>query len=800
LDRSADDIEQERVAVREEEALQKLQQERNYLSAQLEDATRELTRLDLLNLTLTLQKRQATAAFNFIKIIHERAEQSPTVEELYTSVVETIASDLFVDSAALLHVNLDTLEFSVIASTGMGDDIRSFGLTGENGRDHLEPAVINKDSFPGPFHLSLREHLGSPYFVWYPILEENGGALALYAGNGTEDLVSKQPFSEASLEIYGAIASVLLLRRDNIISALERRRQVEKTVEKQAVQLASTSESLEEKKRLLAAFQQIGELTLSSLDLDQVLDNLAQQIVQAGIFRSIMIALVDRQHRRVDVVRSIIWHHGNETTKAIDTHEGVGLHYDLSDDNITAEVVRTGRMQIVEGDDERFDRRVTPAQQRQGQISYFIPVKQDSRVLAVLATGSTEAEREGMMRRIEAMQPLLNQVAIALEHARLFQKFRDSQEHIRQAQKMEAVGQLTSGMAHNFNNILQVILGNLELAIPEVPEPVKTYLMDSEKSTHRATEMVRHLLLFARRDRSVKFSSVDLCTITRETIDICNKTFDKKIGLIADLPESPAMIQGHASQLQQILLNLFLNARDALEDVERSSYRIRIDIDRLSFAADQISHPGAVPGPYIRLQIADNGSGMENVIRERVFEPFFTTKEMGKGTGLGLATVYAIVQEHGGWIECKSEPNVGTIFSILLPSNELQSESVAESEQEQQETILVIDDEQMVRHTVEKFLQQGGYAVLEGIDGKDGLEVFERERDKISLVLLDLSMPHMSGAEVLAQLRRLSPEVKVVLFTGYPVGDVDYEGVQGIIRKPIGGRQIVETVRGILSA
>ena len=784
--------------MREEETLQELQQERSYLSAQLEDITRELTRLDLLNLTLTLQKRQATAAFNFIKIMHQRAEQSPTVEELYASVVETIASDLFADSAALLHIDFDKLELSVIASIGLGDDIRSFPLTGENGRDHLEPAIIHKDSLPSPFHLSLREHLGSPYFVWYPIPEERGGALALYAGNKTEDLVSKQPFSEASLEIYGAIASVLLLRRDNIIGALERHRQAEETVEKQAVQLATTSESLEEKNRLLDAFQQIGELILSSLDLERILDDLAQQIVQVGIFRSIMIALVDEQRSRVDVARSIIWRHVDGTASVIDSHEGVRLHYDLSEDNITAEVARTGRMQVIRGDDGRFDRRITPVNQRQGQVSYFIPVKQGDRVLAVLATGSSEAEREGMMRRIEAMQPLLNQVAIALTHARLYQKLRDSQEHIRQAQKMEAVGQLTSGMAHNFNNILQVIMGNLELSVPEVPEPVKTYLMDAEKSTHRAAEMVRQLLLFARRDRSVKFSSVDLCAIARETIDICSETFDKKIGLMADLPESPLTIQGHASQLQQTFLNLFLNARDALENLERSSYRIQIGIDRLSLAADQIPHPGAVPGPYVRLQIADNGAGMENAIRERVFEPFFTTKEVGKGTGLGLATAYAIVQEHGGWIECKSEPNVGTTFSILLPIGESQSESAGE--QEQQETILVIDDEQMVRHTVGQFLQYGGYAVLEGIDGKDGLEVFERERDRISLVLLDLSMPHMSGIEVLAQLRRLSPDVKVVLFTGYPVGDVDYEGVQGVIRKPIGGMQIVETVRGILSA
>ena len=194
---------------------------------------------------------------------------------------------------------------------------------------------------------------------------------------------------------------------------------------------------------------------------------------------------------------------------------------------------------------------------------------------------------------------------------------------------------------------------------------------------------------------------------------------------------------------------------------------------------------------------------MEDGVRQRAFEPFFTTKDVGRGTGLGLATVYAIVQDHRGWIDCTSAPGAGTTFSVYLPTcgSETALETEPESRQVQggRETILVVDDEEMVRNMMRRFLERVGYTVLEAVDGKDGLEVFSRERERIDLVLLDLSMPRMSGKEALAEIRLLSPTVKVILFTGYPVGDAQYEGVQGLMRKPIGGSRLLETVRGVLS-
>ena len=327
-----------------EDPVQQFQQERAYLSARLEEATRELTRLDLLNLELTLQKGQALAAFRFIEILHEQTGLSATVDDLYDTVVEIVTTDLSVDMAALLRVDLRTRCVSALAAVGLPDSAKALEPAAEIRRQtFLEPAFVNSQSPLDAFSLFVRDQLGAPYFIWYPIVEEGDDALVLFAGNRTENLVSKQPFSQASLEIYGAISSALLLRRD------------------QTFRLAATSETLAEKSRLLAAFQRIGELILSSLDLEQILDDLARQIVQAGIFRSIMIALVDESRHWVEVVRSITWQPEEKIDTATDSSATIGRRYDLDDDNITAEVARTGRMCVIDGDDRRFDRRVTPS-------------------------------------------------------------------------------------------------------------------------------------------------------------------------------------------------------------------------------------------------------------------------------------------------------------------------------------------------------------------------------------------------------------------------------------------------------
>jgi signal transduction histidine kinase len=376
---------------------------------------------------------------------------------------------------------------------------------------------------------------------------------------------------------------------------------------------------------------------------------------------------------------------------------------------------------------------------------------------------------------------------------------RKVEEQLRHAQKMEAVGQLSAGVAHNFNNMLAIIMGYLELMLRAAPQNLQADLSEAINATQRAADVVDQLMLFARRPLASEFEPINLQELIKRTEEICRKTFDRKFELVVEVPADLAAIQGDENQLQQVFLDLCLNARDAFEDLDRPFHRIQIVADTLKFeAGDLPAHPQLPPGSYARVQIRDNGSGMDRETRERVFEPFFTTKEIGEGTGLGLATVYGILQEHNGWIDCQSELGVGTTFLVHLPAagpalehKETAAENIRTA---RPATILVVEDEQSIRQMITRMLETDGYTVLQAADGQEGLEVFQRERDGIDLILLDLSMPELSGQETLSALRALDANIGVVLFTGYSVGETDFEGVRAVLRKPVRRQQLLQTV------
>ncbi|MBI2504964.1 MAG: response regulator, partial [Candidatus Latescibacteria bacterium] len=375
------------------------------------------------------------------------------------------------------------------------------------------------------------------------------------------------------------------------------------------------------------------------------------------------------------------------------------------------------------------------------------------------------------------------------------------ESQLRQSQKMEAVGQLTAGIAHNFNNMLQVISGNLHLVQDQVPASLRTHLADAEASAGRAADMVRQLMVFARPTGPLKPQALDLGALLGHILAICRQTFDQRIDLEARIVPQLPQVQGHSSQLEQVLLNLLINARDALETADTPAPHIRVAL--------QLALPGGLPadldnkGAYLRLQISDNGVGMDEATQARIFEPFFTTKPVGKGTGLGLATVYAIVQEHQGRITCDSKAGAGTTFSLYLPALASLGEAAAQVPEQVPvargtETLLLIDDEELVRRTLSRGLEKAGYRIQEAKNGAEGLEILQREGARIALVLLDLSMPGMSGLEVLERLRQLAPRPKVVLFTGYAVEASQYAGADEVLQKPLKLGDLVRRVRQLL--
>ncbi|HET6335097.1 MAG TPA: ATP-binding protein [Polyangiales bacterium] len=364
------------------------------------------------------------------------------------------------------------------------------------------------------------------------------------------------------------------------------------------------------------------------------------------------------------------------------------------------------------------------------------------------------------------------------------------EEQLYQGQKMEAVGQLTAGIAHNFNNVLSIILPNVALCRRDAAPPMASRLADIEHAAERAADLVRQLMLFARREVEAKKQPMDPLDTVRRTLEICRTTFDRgiRIELLtgADVPR----VFANAGQLEQVMLNICINARDALEHGNTQAPYIRISVER-TLHGD------------VRIRVSDNGPGMDEGTRSRVFEPFFTTKEVGRGTGLGLASAYAIVNDHRGTILCDSRVGEGTAFEIDLPGmqhRDLVQPNVQRADELPcgSETIVIVDDEPLVRRATRGLLEQGGYRVLECCDGDEALRVVERERGAIDLVILDRSMPGLSGEEVFDRLESLAHGVPVVLLTGQPATSSAANRAAAVLSKPVELSMLLTTLRNVL--
>ena len=352
---------------------------------------------------------------------------------------------------------------------------------------------------------------------------------------------------------------------------------------------------------------------------------------------------------------------------------------------------------------------------------------------------------------------------------------RENEERQRQSQRLEAVGQLSAGIAHNFNNLLMAILPNLELAMIGATADTRELLESARDASHRAAELVRQLMTLAGRQQPGPRRTEDIRLVVERTLDICRRAFDRRIAITVVYPDEPTIVSHDATQLEQALLNILINARDALMEANIDVPTVQIEVSRISGSAKEIRDQRlAWLGDGVCVRIGDNGPGMSESVRRHIYEPFFTTKDVGKGTGLGLATTLTIVKEHGGGIDCVSGLGRGTSFAIYLPSGDAPTSKVLGAEpsmtpDETTKAILVVDDEDAVRHSVTRMLERAGYKVHAA---KGGLEALELLSDsailrEVTLVLLDVSMPGMPGTAVRREIRAIAPHLPVAYFTGY---------------------------------
>ncbi len=452
-----------------------------------------------------------------------------------------------------------------------------------------------------------------------------------------------------------------------------------------------------------------------------------------------------------------------------------------------------------------------------------LPLVSDQEVLGVLTLASKM--RRDFSEEEDFIQAFSNQVSVGLRNALLYEQLQwhvkelqkgfhelqraqevreELESQLRQIQKMEAIGTLAGGIAHEFNNLLQSVQGYAELILMEKDEsnPDFQRLKAICRAASRGGELTQQLLTYSRKSES-KLRPMDLNREVLETNRILQRTLPKMIDIRLDLAADLPHVKADPQQIEQVLINLALNARDAMPQGGTLTIRTEKIISGASEAMDQ---PALLPGEYVRLRVSDTGHGMENAMMGRIFDPFFTTKEVGKGTGLGLAIVYGIVQNHSGAITCESEPEKGTCFDIYLPAGIREEEaSTAELVAELvggRETILLIDDEDFLRTLGEQVLGLYGYAVLTAADTDAALAIYEKEWSRIDLVILDLIMPGKSGYQCMERLLQINPEVRIIVASGY----VEMEGwgseqlshARFIVRKPYEMRDLLQLIRKAL--
>ncbi|MGE5569708.1 MAG: ATP-binding protein [Rhodospirillales bacterium] len=433
----------------------------------------------------------------------------------------------------------------------------------------------------------------------------------------------------------------------------------------------------------------------------------------------------------------------------------------------------------------------------------FVPVrwhrKKDGTVFPVEIT-ARHFNRQGRPVHIAAIRDITDRLRAEEEHSRI-------EEQLRQSQRLESVGRLAGGVAHDFNNLLTVINGYADMLRYDLDEddPLRAGLDEIKRAGERAASLTQQLLAFSRK-QMIEPKPIDLNAVVAESEKMLRRLVGEDIEFVTTLSASPGAVMADPGQIHQILMNLAVNARDAMPNggvlhVDTAS----VDLSEEEAAGCQ----DAAPGAYVRLSVRDSGVGMDNETLQRIFEPFFTTKKQGEGTGLGLSVVYGIVRQSGGWIHVSSELGKGTVFDIYLPRLDaavLETAAPKNSAENLRgsECVLVVEDQEEVRKLAVEVLKSYGYSVLEAEQGEDALKVAARHQGSIHLILSDVIMPGMTGHELAARIAPFRPDAKVLYMSGYSRDVIGRGGVLDsktpCVPKPFAPEQLARKVREMLEA
>ncbi len=441
--------------------------------------------------------------------------------------------------------------------------------------------------------------------------------------------------------------------------------------------------------------------------------------------------------------------------------------------------------------------------------------KQFSSVPMILITGPDQLEiaartlskgaQDYLVRGRMDRSILVRAVTNAIERKKVEDDYLQLEEQFRYMQKMDSLGALAGGIAHDFNNLLVAIMGNADLAMMEidVASPARKRIEKIIGAAHRAAQLSNQLLAYTGRSKFV-VSSVKFNELVVDMDPLIRASVSRKVKISLDLATNLPPVTADPSQLRQLLINLVTNASEALEEkpgsVELRTFRLKVDDEQ----KDPLFVEGSLlGGEYIVLEVSDSGCGMDEETRSRMFDPFFSRKFVGRG--LGLAAVRGIVRSHGGVISVESSPGKGTNIRVYLPKTEVEPEiqaaldmGVPRKGMEGHGIVLVVDDEEDVRDLAQEVLERIGFEVLTAVDGREGVGIFKENSDKIDVVLLDMTMPRMNGAEAFEKMRAIRNDVRVILSSGYTEDEVTIDftrqGFAGFLQKPYRPAILRETI------
>jgi len=432
------------------------------------------------------------------------------------------------------------------------------------------------------------------------------------------------------------------------------------------------------------------------------------------------------------------------------------------------------------------------------QICEFKLKKKDGSLLYGQMTSIAILDTDGNVNQIRATITDITAQKQAKE------KEEKLKEQLLQSQKMESIRTLTGRIAHDFNNLLMAIQGHVDLFFLDVDsnKPNYEYLEDIEQHVKNGAELAKQLVNFARKGK-YEVNTTDINQLIDKGIEMFDKT-KKAITIYKKCSDDLETVEVDQSQIEQAFLNLYINAGQAMPDGGKLYIETQnVNIDK-TYVKDKEFN--IKPGKYVKISVTDTGVGMDKETERKIFEPFFTTKDTGEGIGLGLASSYGIVKNHGGFIDVYSEKGKGTTFNIYLPVSE--KNYIKEADKTEcvkktgTETILLVDDEKIIRNITEKMLNKLGYQVLTAANGLNAVEIYKNNKDKTDMVILDMIMPEMGGSETYDELKKINPDIKVLLASGYSidedVSNILERGCNGFIQKPFSLNKLLQKIRDIL--